>query len=72
MHPAAQVETELRRAEIDLREFLHKELLGAAHHATPAGGQASYWEVLGLRVMENLQVRRKRRSCFSRSRYLCN
>ena len=49
------METELRRAEIGLREFLHKELLGAAK-ASAIEGQASYWEALGLRVMENLQV----------------
>ena len=45
----------MRRAEISLREFLHKELLGAAQ-ASAIEGQASYWEALGIRVMENLQV----------------
>lgn len=48
-----RVETEIRRAEIELREFLQQQLKGAL-----AGDEKaqSYWKSLGLRIAENIQV----------------
>jgi hypothetical protein len=50
-----KVEKELRKIEIDLREFLNNEIL---HSSSPNGDSQnqSYWQVLGLRIMENIQV----------------
>ena len=50
-HDLLRIESEIRRAEIELREFLQQQLMGI-EKATAR----SYWQNLGLRVAENLQV----------------
>lgn len=46
-----RIEGEIRRAEIELKEFLQQRLRGDGAEASQ-----SYWKVLSLRVAENLQV----------------
>ena len=49
-----------RRAELELRELLRRELVGesAEDNESEASDEdsRSYWQMLGLRIMENLHV----------------
>lgn len=47
-----------RRAEIELRELLRRELVGEGSDETDTSDEESqsYWHMLGLRILENLQV----------------
>ena len=53
-----QAETLARKAEIELRELLRRELVGEASDETDTSDEESqsYWHMLGLRILENLQV----------------